>query len=205
MIGTTIREYTQMSSPDAIRRLLEGEIDPIEIEEDANLYSMAERIYGSEALEEMGVSPPEVGDVGDQIGSGLIPSDITLPDFIPSIPTLKVEKTGRGKIRLMTLLCGVIALIGTVSNVVVGGGYALCSVGLADYPHICKPSNGNYKFVFEEGYSWERLHSPDAWTQPLDYSLVDVVLIATFLIMTMFGLFSRKKSIHSSHEASLES
>ena len=31
-----------MSSPDAIRRLLEGEINPIEIEEDANLYSMAE-------------------------------------------------------------------------------------------------------------------------------------------------------------------
>ena len=194
-----------MSSPDAIRRLLEGEIDPIEIEEDANLYSMAERIYGSEVLEEMGVSPPEVDDVAENVGFGLIPSDITLPEFMPSIPTLKSEKASRGKMRLMTLFCGIMGLIVTLINVVIGGGYVLCSVGLADYPHICKPSNGNYKLVIEEGYTWERLHTPDSWTQPLDYSFTDVVLLATFLIMTMFGLFSRKKSIHSSDETSLES
>ena len=194
-----------MSSPDAIRRLLEGEIDPNEIEGDANLYSMAERIYGSEVLEEMGVSPPEVDDAGNQDGVGLIPSDITLPDFMPSIPTLKTEKASRGKMRLMTLFFGIFGLIGTSINVVIGGGYILCSVGFADDPYICNPSNANYKLILEEGYSWERLHSPEAWTQPLDYSVADVVLLATFLIITMFGLFSRKKSIHSSNEASLES
>ena len=194
-----------MSSPDAVRRLLEGEIDPIEIEGDANLYSMAERIYGSEVLEEMGVTPPEVDDLEEQTGLGLIPSDITLPDFMPNIPILKSEKVGRGKIRLMTLLSGFMGLIGTAINVLIGGGYVLCSGGLADYPHICKPSNGNYKLVIEEGYTWERLPTPDAWAQPLAYSIADVVLLATFLIMTIFGLFSRKKSIHSSHEASLES
>lgn len=194
-----------MSSPDAVRRLLEGEIDPIEIEGDANLYSMAERIYGSEVLEEMGVTPPEVKDLEEQTGLGLMPSDITLPDFMPNIPTLKSEKVGRGKIRLMILFSGFMGLIGTAINVLIGGGYVLCSVGLADYPHMCKPSNGNYKLVIEEGYTWERLHTPDAWAQPLDYSIADVVLLATFLIMTIFGLFSRKKSIHSSHEASLES
>ena len=194
-----------MSSPDAIRRLLEGEIDPIEIEGDTNLYSMAERIYGSEALEEMGVTPPEVNDVVEQPEFGLIPSDVTLPDFMPSIPSLKSEKKSRGKMRLMTLFCGIMGLICTVVNVVIGGGYILCSVGLADYPHICRPSNANYKLVIEEGYTWDRLHTPDSWTQPLDYSVADLVLLATFFIMTMFGLFSRKKSIHSSNEASLES
>ena len=71
-----------MSTPDAIRRLLEGEIDPIEIEGDANLYSMAERIYGSEVLEEMGVSPPQVDDSGNPDGLGMIPNDITLGDLI---------------------------------------------------------------------------------------------------------------------------
>ena len=194
-----------MSSPDAVRRLLEGEIDPSEIEGDANLYSMAERIYGSEVLEEMGVSPPEVDDSSNQVGIGLIPNDVTLPELMPSIPTLKSEKASRGKMRLMTLFFGIFGLIGTVINVVIGGGYVLCSVGLADYPHICDPSNGNYKLVFERGYSWERLHTPESWTQPMDYSVADVVLIATFLIITLFGLFSRKRSIHSSDEASLES
>ena len=108
-----------MSSPDAIRRLLEGEIDPIEIEGDANLYSMAERIYGSEVLEDMGVTPPEVDDLEEQTGLGLMPSDITLPDFMPNIPTLKSEKVGRGKIRLMTLLSGFMGLIGTAINVLI--------------------------------------------------------------------------------------
>ena len=194
-----------MSTPDAIRRLLEGEIDPIEIEGDANLYSMAERIYGSEVLEEMGVSPPEVDDSSSHDGIGLIPNDVTLPELMPSIPTLKSEKAKRGKMRLMTLFFGIFGLIGTLVNVVIGGGYVLCSVGLADYPHICDPSNGNYKLVLEKGYSWERLHTPESWIQPMDYSVADVVLIATFLIITLFGLFSRKRSIHSSDEASLES
>ena len=36
-----------MTDSDAVRRLLEGEIDPVEIEENPELYSMAERIYGS--------------------------------------------------------------------------------------------------------------------------------------------------------------
>ena len=35
-----------MPDPEAVRRLLEGEIDPVEIEDDAALYSMAERILG---------------------------------------------------------------------------------------------------------------------------------------------------------------
>ena len=76
-----------MSSPDAVRRLLEGEIDPSEIEGDSNLYSMAERIYGSEVLEELGVSPPEVDDAGYQEISGLIPNDITLSLIHISEPT----------------------------------------------------------------------------------------------------------------------
>ena len=51
-----------MPDSDAVRRLLEGDIDPVEIEQDPGLYSMAERIYGSEALEEMGVHAPEIGE-----------------------------------------------------------------------------------------------------------------------------------------------
>ena len=85
------------------------------------------------SLEEMGVSPPEVDDSGNQDGIGLIPNDVTLPDLIPSIPTLKSEKVGQGKMRLMTLFFGIFGLIGTVINVVIGGGYVLCSVGLANY------------------------------------------------------------------------
>ena len=47
-----------MVDSDAVKRLLEGDIEPSEIEDDPALYSMAERIYGREALEEMGVFAP---------------------------------------------------------------------------------------------------------------------------------------------------
>ena len=54
-----------MPDSDAVRRLLEGNIDPVEIEQNPELYSMAERIYGSEALEEMGVHAPEIGEASE--------------------------------------------------------------------------------------------------------------------------------------------
>ena len=48
------------------------------------------------------------------------------------------------------------------------------------------------------------LHTSEAWTQPLEYTIADILLLVIFLIITMFGLFSRKKSVHSSNEASFE-
>ena len=72
-----------MPDPEAVRRLLEGEIDPVEIEDDAALYSMAERIYGTEALEELGVQPPEIGALETDEDFGLISEDVSLPDFLP--------------------------------------------------------------------------------------------------------------------------
>ena len=47
-----------MSDSDRLKGLLDGSIEPSEIEENPELYSMAERIYGRDALEEMGVSRP---------------------------------------------------------------------------------------------------------------------------------------------------
>ena len=71
-----------MPDPEAVRRLLEGEIDPVEIEDDAALYSMAERIYGSEALEELGVQAPEISALETVEDFGLISEDVSLPDFL---------------------------------------------------------------------------------------------------------------------------
>ena len=47
-----------MSDSERLKGLLDGSIDPSEIEGDPGLYSMAERIYGRDALEEMGVKKP---------------------------------------------------------------------------------------------------------------------------------------------------
>ena len=67
-----------MPDPEAVRRLLSGEINPSEIEDEPGLYSMAERIYGAEVLEEMGVSAPEI--TSPRLSSENLPisSDVTL-------------------------------------------------------------------------------------------------------------------------------
>ena len=195
-----------MPDPEAVRRLLEGEIDPAEIEDDPVLYSMAERIYGSEALEEMGVLAPQIGIEKEEVEFGSITDDISLPDFVPQIPDLKLSNgSGKGRRRLFTLLIGLLGTIGTLINNLIGGGYILCSVGIADFPYVCKPDNGNYKLVIEQGYTWERLHTQEAWTQPMEYGNVDAVMLVFFLILVIIGFFLRKKSIHPSDIAPLES
>ena len=195
-----------MPDPEAVRRLLEGVIDPAEIEGDPALYSMAERIYGGEALEEMGVIAPQIGIAVEKDDFGSMTSDLSLPDFVPQLSGLKFAKgVGKGRRRLFTLLIGLLGTIGTLINNIIGGGYILCSVGIADYPYVCRPDNGNYKLVIEQGYTWERLHTQVAWTQPMDYGIVDAAMLVFFLVLVIIGLFLRKKSIHPGNIAPLES
>ena len=104
-----------MPDSDAVRRLLEGNIDPVEIEQDPELYSMAERIYGSEALEEMGVHAPEIGEASEEVNFGLISDDISLPDFIPDLPDMKVEAGGKSR-RWGLVFFGFCGLAGTIFN-----------------------------------------------------------------------------------------
>ena len=43
-----------MSDAERVKGLLDGSMNPSELEDDPELYALAERIYGREALEEMG-------------------------------------------------------------------------------------------------------------------------------------------------------
>ena len=193
-----------MPDPDAVRRLLEGEIDPIDLEDDPALYSMAERIYGSEALEEMGVQAPEIGALESGENFGFISDDISLPEFVPSLPEEKSVSGIKRRRRWSSLLIGLIGTIGVLINNFIGSGYILCSLGIADYPHICRPSEGNYKLVIEQGYTWERLHTTLAWTQPMDIGAIDYIMLALFLLLVIIGVFFPKKSVHSSDVAPID-
>ena len=48
-----------MSSLDEIKNLLDGTVNPEILEDNPELYEMAESIYGREVLEQMGVEAPE--------------------------------------------------------------------------------------------------------------------------------------------------
>jgi|TARA_B100001996_G_scaffold280290_1_gene220756 hypothetical protein len=185
-----------MPDPEAVRRLLEGDIDPVEIEDDAALYSMAERIYGSEALEELGVQAPEIGSLESVEDFGLISEDVSLPDFLPDISEMKGMDVGvRSRRRWFVFLTGFFGIVVTIFNMAIGMGAALCNVGVANMRQICSDDYGQTKVVWTEGYTYERLHEVDSWVKPMSEILVgDLVLIVIFTIVSVFGLLSKKKN-----------
>ena len=186
-----------MDDSDAVKRLLDGTIEPSEIEDNPHLFSMAERIYGREALEELGVFPPKIETpvVPDNIGT--IPSGVSLPDFQPELDLLKsgdVERK-RGKKRLVTLGLGILGLLGVGLNLVKGVGWVLCSTGIANMQWIC--SEGNTKVIWRKSFSWDNLHQTETWVQPMQIDLTDGVLLVIFSLVALIGIFVRKKSVHS--------
>ena len=181
-----------MPDSDAVRRLLEGNIDPVEIEQDPELYSMAERIYGSEALEEMGVHAPEIGEASEEVNLGLISDDITLPDFIPDLPDMKVEAGGKSR-RWGLVFFGFCGLAGTIFNMVIGVGAILCSTGIANMRQICSEEYSQTKVVWTKGYNWDGLHQIETWVKPMTEPLLgDLLILSIFTAISITGLFLKK-------------
>jgi len=181
-----------MSDADAISRLLAGEIEASEIESDGKLYSMALRIYGQEALEDMGVSPPEISTSAPAEAPAPLPNDVTLPEFTPEISDSKDElkAVNKGKFRVLTLLFGISGMIGVILNMAIGFGSVLCSAGLADMKQIC--GEGKTKLVWENGYTWDGLHQIESWVDPMSFNITDIMILTVFFLITLVGLFVRK-------------
>ena len=181
-----------MPDSDAVRRLLEGIIDPAEIEQDPGLYSMAERIYGSEALEEMGVHAPEIGEASEEVDFGQISNDISLPEFIPDLPDLKVESDRKSR-RWGLVFFGFCGLTSTIFNMVIGVGAILCSTGIANMRQICSEDYSQTKVVWTKGYTWDGLHQIETWVKPMTEPLLgDLLILSIFTAISITGLFLKK-------------
>ena len=194
-----------MTDPDAVRRLLSGEINPEEIDGDSSLYSMAERIYGSEALEEMGVLAPEISTHEPLPEATPITSDVSLPDFQPIIPLNKaMESSKRGKPRYVLIMMGLFGSIFALYNMVFGIGSVLCSTGVADMKEICNDDYGQTKLVYTEGYSWDGIHQIESWVKPMGSPLLgDLILLGLCLSLVVMGLIWRRRSVHLGDELPL--
>ena len=117
-----------MSDSERVKGLLDGSMDPTELEGDDELYALAERIYGREALEEMGVSTPErPAENVPQLSQNGIDMDIELPEIDDG-----VEGTDRGsqvpRRRKLAFLVGLIgvSLVGMNVSIGIGQYFDLC-------------------------------------------------------------------------------
>ena len=112
-----------MEDSDKIKGVLDGTIDPSEISGDKKLYSMAERIYGREALEEMGVEPPvEPPESGIKAMNGNGGVEIPIKDVVGTV-NLGSRKKSRRRVVLPLIMFTLLTISGF--NVVVGIGTVL--------------------------------------------------------------------------------
>ena len=112
-----------MEDSDKIKGVLDGTIDPSEISGDKKLYSMAERIYGREALEEMGVEPPvEPPESGIKAMNGNGGVEIPIKDSVGTV-NLGSQKKPRRRVVLPLIMFTLLTISGF--NVVVGIGTVL--------------------------------------------------------------------------------
>ena len=69
-----------MNEGERLRELLDGSMDPSELESYSEYYKLAERIYGREALDEMGITTPEeIEEEKVQNGNSEFTHDVILP------------------------------------------------------------------------------------------------------------------------------
>ena len=112
-----------MEDSERIKGVLDGTIDPSEISGDKKLYSMAERIYGREALEEMGVEPPvEPPESGIKSMNGNGGVEIPIKDTVGTV-NLGSRKKSRRRVVLPLIMFTLLTISGF--NVVVGIGTVL--------------------------------------------------------------------------------
>ena len=111
-----------MNEGERLRELLDGSMDPSELENYNEFYRLAERIYGREALDEMGITTPEeIEKEKEQNGSSEFTHDVILPSPKADSPEEEINIQRRNpKRRLLLTIFGVIGLLLVSSNIAVG-------------------------------------------------------------------------------------
>lgn len=128
--------HSTVSDSERVKGLLDGTVDPSELEGDPELYSLAERIYGREALDEMGISAPVVQTTNYEEpdysnGNNL---EVELPDE-PQEQEKSESPTisGRSRIPLFTGILGLM-IVGLNMTVGIGAVIDLCEDPPSDLP-----------------------------------------------------------------------
>ena len=147
--------HSTMSDAERVKGLLDGSMDPAELEGDSELYSLAERIYGREALDEMGVSTPERSHEVDTTKHS---NENNLEVEIPDVPEDNVDTdksvTSSSRHRIV-LLAGLVGLVLVSVNV---------SVGIGQYLALCEDQLEPPPLDFSTSSTWQNESLYITWT-----------------------------------------
>ena len=147
-----------MSDAERVKGLLDGSMNPSELEDDPELYALAERIYGREALEEMGVTapfrPPEVIPEMHTNGNNL---EVELPEHAEEdeLPEVSSKSGILPAKRSVMLMAGIVGLVLVGVNV---------SVGLGQYLELCEDQLESPPLSFTSNSNWQNDTFYITWT-----------------------------------------
>ena len=144
-----------MGDAERVKGLLDGSMDPTELEDDAELYALAERIYGREALDEMGVAapmrPPEVDPTNHSNGNNL---EVELPD-IPEVEEIIEQSSKESSGSRIILMAGLVGLILVSVNV---------SIGIGQYLALCEDQMEAPPLTYISSSTWQNNTMHVAWS-----------------------------------------
>ena len=144
-----------MSDAERVKGLLDGSMDPAELEGDSELYSLAERIYGREALDEMGVSTPERShEVDTTKHSNENNLEVEIPDIPEDYVDADKSATSSSRHRIV-LLAGLVGLVLVSVNV---------SVGIGQYLALCEDQLEAPPLDFSTSSTWQNESLYITWT-----------------------------------------
>jgi len=144
-----------MSDAERVKGLLDGSMDPAELEGDSELYSLAERIYGREALDEMGVSAPERShEVDPTIHSNGNNLEVELPDAPEDLGDTDGSAKGSSRHRIV-LMAGLVGLVLVSVNV---------AVGIGQYLALCEDQLESPPLSFSTSSTWQNESLHITWT-----------------------------------------
>ena len=169
-----------MSSLDEIKNLLDGTLNPESLEDNPELYEMAESIYGREVLEQLGVEAPERPSESIVQPNGDAKHEVQMP-IVPLAPLESIPETTKSR-RWGLFVFTAIAISLILTNLVVGYG---SFIPLCDEPD--SETNCEDKLILSEIANYQ---TPNSLTETMELEIFEVgILVFLFGIM----LFSLRK------------
>ena len=172
-----------MSSLDEVKDLLDGTLDPESLDDNPELYEMAESIYGREVLEQMGVEAPERPTETIVQPNVDAKHEVQMPTLPP--PAIEEIPPPAKSRRWLLFILSAIAISLVVTNIAIGIGYG-SYIPLCDEPDsetFCED-----KLILSEIVNYE---SPDSWSEPMEIEIVEAGILAFLTVIMVFSL--RKK------------
>ena len=178
-----------------LRELLDGKLSPEEIAEDPVLSSLAERIYGSDFLEQVGISRGETkrslaekfSEVeGDDLLVEISPDDslpLPMPDDMPDVPSYDLsddDVISRPLVSKLTIIGGFTGLTLVIVNLFYGFGNFLggCATSLHDTCGVSMKLNW---------LDFHRMGAYDAWGPTGSIGIPDIVLSVICALTIILG------------------